>query len=99
MLIFSMSVSVYGFIADRQGDLGWTPPDEELFGFHLEQVSALGGYLLGRRLYEAMLVWRAGARPLRTGGDDREADGADGQVEERLGAFAEGVAGELREVG
>src|SRR5690348_4318196 len=57
MLIFSMSVSVDGFIADREGGFAWTPPDDELFGFHLEQVSRLGGYLLGRRLYETMLVW------------------------------------------
>src|SRR5690349_5586655 len=57
MLIFSMSVSVDGFIADREGGFAWTPPDDELFGFHLEQVRGLGGYLLGRKLYETMLVW------------------------------------------
>lgn len=56
-LIFSMSVSVDGFIADRDGGFEWTPPSEELFQFHLRQVSELGGYLLGRRLYETMLVW------------------------------------------
>ena len=52
-----MSVSVDGFINDRDGDFGWTPPTDEVFAFHLEQVGALGAYLLGRRLYEAMLVW------------------------------------------
>jgi dihydrofolate reductase len=57
MLIYSMSVSVDGFIADREGGFGWSVPSEELFGFHLAQVSELGGYLLGRRLYETMLVW------------------------------------------
>ncbi|GAA1974523.1 dihydrofolate reductase family protein [Catenulispora subtropica] len=57
MLIYSMSVSVDGFIADRDGGFAWTGLSEELFRFHLEQVSALGGYLLGRRLYETMLVW------------------------------------------
>ena len=59
MLVYSMSVSVDGYIADRDGDFAWppTPPSEELFRFHLELVSGLGGYLLGRRLYEAMLVW------------------------------------------
>jgi dihydrofolate reductase len=56
-LIVSMSVSVDGFITDREGELGWTAPGEELFRFHLEEVGALGGYLLGRRLYEAMLPW------------------------------------------
>jgi dihydrofolate reductase len=57
MLIYSMSVSVDGFIADREGAFGWTPPSEELFRFHLAQVRELVGYLLGRRLYETMLVW------------------------------------------
>ena len=57
MLIYSMSVSVDGFIADREGAFEWTGPDEELFGFHLAQVRELGCYLCGRRLYETMLVW------------------------------------------
>jgi dihydrofolate reductase len=57
MLIYSMSVSVDGFIADREGEFGWTAPDEELFRFHLARVRELGGCLLGRGLYETMLVW------------------------------------------
>src|SRR4051795_13401912 len=57
MLIYSMGVSVDGFVADREGAFAWTVPSEELFGFHLAQVRELGGYLLGRRLYETMLVW------------------------------------------
>ena len=57
MLIYSMGVSVDGFIADREGAFGWTVPDEELFGFHLARVRELGCHLCGRRLYETMLVW------------------------------------------
>ena len=57
MLIYSMSVSVDGFIADRKGAFGWSAPSEELFRFHLARVSELGGCLCGRRLYETMLVW------------------------------------------
>jgi dihydrofolate reductase len=57
MLIYSMGVSVDGFIADREGGFDWTVPSEEQFGFHLAQVRELGGYLLGRRLYQTMLVW------------------------------------------
>src|ERR671922_696539 len=52
-----MSVSVDGFIADREGAFAWGAPSEELFRFHTALVSELGGYLLGRRLYETMLVW------------------------------------------
>src|SRR3954466_386063 len=57
MLIYSMGVSVDGFIADREGAFGWTVPSEDQFRFHIEQVGELGGYLCGRRLYETMLVW------------------------------------------
>jgi dihydrofolate reductase len=57
MLIYSMGVSVDGYIADREGAFGWSVPSEELFRFHLARVRGLGSYLLGRRLYETMLVW------------------------------------------
>ena len=57
MLIYSMSVSLDGFIADREGAFGWGVPSDEQFRFHLEQVRGLGSCLLGRRLYETMLVW------------------------------------------
>lgn len=57
MLIYSMSVSVDGFIADRGGGFAWTVPGEEQFRFHVEQIRELGGYLCGRRLYETMLPW------------------------------------------
>ncbi len=57
MLIYSMSVSVDGFITDRDGAFGWTAPSEEQFRFHIAQVRELGAYLCGRRLYETMLVW------------------------------------------
>jgi dihydrofolate reductase len=57
MLIYSMGVSADGFIADREGAFAWTAPDEELFRFHTASVRELGAYLLGRRLYETMLVW------------------------------------------
>ena len=57
MLIYSMSVSVDGFINDREGAFEWGAPSEELFRFHTALVRELGGFLLGRRLYETMLVW------------------------------------------
>jgi dihydrofolate reductase len=57
MLIYSMGVSVDGFIADREGAFSWSVPNEDLFRFHVTQTRELGGFLLGRRLYETMLVW------------------------------------------
>jgi dihydrofolate reductase len=58
MLIYSMGVSVDGFIADREGAFGWTVPNEEQFRFHIAQTRELGGYLCGRRLYRPCLPWR-----------------------------------------
>jgi len=57
MLIYSMGVSLDGYITDREGAFGWGVPSDEQFAFHLAQVRELGGFLLGRRLYETMLVW------------------------------------------
>lgn len=52
-----MSVSVDGFIADREGTFGWSVPGDEQFRFHTARISELGACLLGRRLYETMLPW------------------------------------------
>ena len=57
VLRYSISVSIDGFVADRDGDFNWGAPDEELVRCHHEEVAGLGGYLLGRRLHETMLVW------------------------------------------
>jgi dihydrofolate reductase len=61
MLIYSMSTSVDGFIADRDGGFEWSVPGEEQFRFHIEEVVGLGGFLCGRRLYETMVVWETDA--------------------------------------
>jgi dihydrofolate reductase len=56
-VIYSMSVSLDGFIAGPDGDIGWTAPDAELFRFHVEQTRDVAAHLCGRRLYQEMLVW------------------------------------------
>jgi dihydrofolate reductase len=60
-LIYSMSVSLDGFIAGPHGEIDWGAPDEELHRFHNERVRQLGVQLLGRRLYEEMLYWETAA--------------------------------------
>ncbi len=57
MLIYSMSVSVDGFIADREGGFDWSVPDDEQFRFHTVQTREIGVFLCGRKLYETMLPW------------------------------------------
>src|SRR5215207_3737873 len=56
-VIYSMSVSLDGFIAGPTGDIGWTAPDTEQFRFHIEQTRHIGAHLCGRGLYQEMLVW------------------------------------------
>ena len=56
-LIYSMGVSLDGFIAGPDGDFDWGAPDEELHRFHNQRVREIGAHLLGRRLYETMLYW------------------------------------------
>lgn len=63
-LIYSMGASLDGYIADPNGEIDWSAPDEELHRFHNEQVREIGVHLLGRRLYEVMTYWEtASERP------------------------------------
>jgi dihydrofolate reductase len=63
-LIYSMGVSLDGFIAGPDGDIDWGTPDEELHRFHNRQMREIGAHLCGRRLYETMLYWEtAGDNP------------------------------------
>lgn len=56
-LIYSMGVSLDGFIAGPGGEIDWSGPDEELHRFHNRQMREIGAQLCGRRLYEEMVYW------------------------------------------
>jgi dihydrofolate reductase len=56
-LIYSMTMSLDGYIAAPDGAIGWSVPDEELFRFHTQHVREIGVHLCGRRLYETMVYW------------------------------------------
>src|ERR1039458_3688952 len=56
-LIYSMTVSLDGYIAGPDGAIDWTVPDEELFLFHTRRIQETGVHLCGRRLYETMVYW------------------------------------------
>jgi dihydrofolate reductase len=56
-VIYSIGVSLDGYIADPHGEIDWTAPDEELHRFHNEQAAELGAHFCGRRLYETMVYW------------------------------------------
>jgi dihydrofolate reductase len=56
-MIYSMAVSLDGFITARDGQIDWAAPDEELMRFHNAQTRELGAHLCGRGLYEDMSPW------------------------------------------
>jgi dihydrofolate reductase len=56
-VIYSMGVSLDGFIAGPNGEIDWSAPDEELHRFHNQQTRELGAHFCGRRLYEEMVYW------------------------------------------
>src|SRR5215217_984754 len=56
-VIYSMTVSLDGFIADQNGEIDWSGPDEELHQFHNDRTRELGAHICGRRLYEVMTYW------------------------------------------
>jgi dihydrofolate reductase len=65
-LIYSMMVSLDGFIEGPNRKLDWHIVDEELHTYINDQQSAIGAYLYGRRIYEGMVdFWpTADANPL-----------------------------------
>ncbi len=56
-VMYSMTMSLDGFINGPGGEIDWSAPDEELHRFHNERTRTVGAQLLGRRLYETMLWW------------------------------------------
>lgn len=57
VITYSMSLSADGYVAAPDGSIDWGVPSEELHRFHNERVAKVDAQLLGRRLYETMLVW------------------------------------------
>ncbi|MFD6194050.1 dihydrofolate reductase family protein [Streptomyces sp. NPDC060275] len=56
-VVYSMNVSLDGYIADASGDIDWGDPDEAVFRYWTDELRETGAHLLGRRLYETMLYW------------------------------------------
>jgi dihydrofolate reductase len=56
-LIYLMTTSIDGFVADKNGDFGWAKPSEEVHSFVNNALRNVGTILMGRKLYETMKVW------------------------------------------
>ena len=56
-LLYIVTASVDGYVADEQGDFEWTAPDEERHLFVNDLVRRAGTMLMGRRMYDTLAVW------------------------------------------
>jgi dihydrofolate reductase len=53
-LIYPFTVSLDGYVNDREGSIDWTDPDDELHQFHNDRYREIEVSLHGRRLYQLM---------------------------------------------
>ena len=67
IVVYSMQVSLDGYIEGPNRELDWSTPDAEVHRFHNDEARACGVSLYGRRLYELMMdFWpTAGDDPAR----------------------------------
>ena len=56
-LIYGMNVSVDGYIADANDDIGWSAPSEDLHQFWNDRERNTAVALYGRRLYDLMAAF------------------------------------------
>jgi dihydrofolate reductase len=56
-LIYLITTSLDGFVADQHGNFDWAVPSEEVHAFVNDIVRNVGTSLLGRTMYEIMKVW------------------------------------------
>lgn len=67
-VVYSMSMSLDGYIIGPDGGFDWSVPDEEVFQLAIDEVRGVDVHLLGRNLYGTMLYWE-------TAGEDGSLDG------------------------
>jgi len=56
-LIYLITTSLDGYVADENGNFDWAMPSEEVHAFVNDMVRSVGTSLLGRNMYEIMKVW------------------------------------------
>jgi dihydrofolate reductase len=56
-LIYLITTSLDGYVADKNGHFEWAKPSEEVHAFVNDTVRNVGTSLLGRKMYEVMKVW------------------------------------------
>jgi dihydrofolate reductase len=56
-LIYLITTSIDGYVADNNGNFDWAMPTEEVHSFVNDTLRNVGMVLMGSKLYETMKVW------------------------------------------
>jgi dihydrofolate reductase len=56
-IIYNITTSLDGYVADKAGNFNWTAPSEEVLAVVNDLLKDVRTFLMGRRLYETMAVW------------------------------------------
>lgn len=56
-LIYLITTSLDGYVADKNGNFEWAMPSEEVHAFVNDIVRNVGTSLLGRNMYEIVKIW------------------------------------------
>ena len=56
-LTYTAIASLDGYVADAEGRFDWSAPDEEVHAFVNDLERPSGTWLLGRRMYDVLVVW------------------------------------------
>ena len=59
VLIYSMLVSLDGYVSDADGCFAWARPDDEVERYVTKRFASVGTYLYGRRMYDTMVYWQS----------------------------------------
>ncbi|HEX6131671.1 MAG TPA: dihydrofolate reductase family protein [Actinomycetota bacterium] len=57
-LIYSILMSLDGFVEDASGSFDWAAPDAEVHAFVNDLARPVGTHLYGRRMFEVMAAWQ-----------------------------------------
>lgn len=56
-LIYSITTSLDGYVADEKGNFDWTNPSAEVLAFINHNLGHVGTFLLGRNMHKVLSVW------------------------------------------
>jgi dihydrofolate reductase len=71
-IIYAINVSLDGFIEDKNGNIDWSNPSEELHRYFGDLELEVDVHLYGRRMYDVMSYWKTADANTSTPDYERE---------------------------